>query len=220
MERTEYTNNINYNVYDFDNLKEGYKLKMEHSVYINNDENGEDIENLISIPLNIINNMYDRSIMTEQNIFKEIKQVLKKWEAQAAYTQQLVKVLKYLNTPKSKHSSNKWEKDEYDKYTISNMVYKMTYNIYERSNYRTGKPIWDVRWHVYTNSPHNNYNVKVADQERSFPDKESAEKYVQGRIKAYSHLFTEISPPIPKEYIEAFKVNGILLPGYREEIPE
>ena len=220
MKKTEYTNNINYNVYDFDNLKEGYKLNIEHSVYINNDENGENIENLISIPLNIINNMYDRSIRTEQNIFKEIKQVLKKWEAQAAYTQQLVKVLKYLNTPKSKHSSNKWKKNEYDKYTISNMVYKMTYNIYERSNYRTGKPIWDVRWYVYTNSPRDNYNVKVADQERSFPDKESAEKYVQGRIKAYSHLFTEISPPIPKEYIEAFKVNGILLPGYREEIPE
>jgi hypothetical protein len=33
-------------------------------------------------------------------------------------------------------------------------------------------------------------------------------------IKAYSHLFTEISPPVPKEYADCFSVNGKLLPGY------
>lgn len=217
MERTEYTNNINYNVYDFDNLKEGYKLKMEHSVY---DVDLEPIKILISKSIDDIEVMKEKSVKLEQEVFKTIKNAFKAWEAQAAYTQQLIRVLEYLNTPKSKHTSNKWEKKENDKYTISNMVYKMTYNIYERSNYQTGKLKWDVRWNVYTNSPRDNYNVKVAGQERLFPDKESAEKYVQGRIKAYSHLFTEISPPIPKEYIEAFKVNGILLPGYREEIPE
>ena len=40
------------------------------------------------------------------------------------------------------------------------------------------------------------------------------EKYVQGRIKAYSHLFTEISPPIPEEHLEPFVLYGHLLPGY------
>ena len=43
------------------------------------------------------------------------------------------------------------------------------------------------------------------------------EKYLNGRIKAYDHLFTEISPPIPQEYAEYFKVNGMLLPGYTVE---
>lgn len=217
MEKTKYTNNINYEVYDFDTLHEGYKLQMEHSIY---NVDLEPIKNLISKSIDDIEVMKEKSIELEQEAFKAIKNAFKAWEVQAAQTNIFNEALKYLNTPKSKHTSNKWENNGYDKYTISNMVYKMTYTIYERSNYRTGKSIWDVRWYVYTNSPRDNYNVKVADQERSFPYKEAAEKYLQGRIKAYSHLFTEISPPIPKEYIEAFKVNGILLPGYREEITE
>ncbi len=43
------------------------------------------------------------------------------------------------------------------------------------------------------------------------------EKYLNGRIKAYEKLFTEISPAIPQEYAEQFKVNGQLLPGYTVE---
>ena len=27
-------------------------------------------------------------------------------------------------------------------------------------------------------------------------------------------MFTEISPPIPTEYTDHFKINGVLLPGY------
>ena len=90
----------------------------------------------------------------------------------------------------------------------------MTYDIYERSSWRTDATKYDVRWYIYTNSPHKTYNEKVAGQERTFADKASAEKYLQGRIKAYAHLFTEISPPIPKEYIAPFMVYGQLLPGY------
>lgn len=43
------------------------------------------------------------------------------------------------------------------------------------------------------------------------------EKYLNGRIKAYEKLFTEISPAIPPEYAEQFRVNGQLLPGYTVE---
>ena len=43
------------------------------------------------------------------------------------------------------------------------------------------------------------------------------EKYLNGRIKAYAHLFTEVSPPVPPEYADHFKVNGLLLPGYAVE---
>ena len=47
-------------------------------------------------------------------------------------------------------------------------------------------------------------------------------KQGQGRptklyVKAYAHLFTEISPPIPKGQEGRFSVNGILLPGYTVE---
>ena len=46
------------------------------------------------------------------------------------------------------------------------------------------------------------------------------EKYLQGRISAYAHLFTEISPPIPEEHKKRFFVNGVLLPGYTVETPQ
>ena len=45
------------------------------------------------------------------------------------------------------------------------------------------------------------------------------EKYLQGRIAAYAHLFTEISPPIPEEHKRRFYVNSVLLPGYTVETP-
>lgn len=46
------------------------------------------------------------------------------------------------------------------------------------------------------------------------------EKYLNGRIAAYAHLFTEISPPIPQDQKGRFCVNGVLLPGYTVEAPE
>lgn len=46
------------------------------------------------------------------------------------------------------------------------------------------------------------------------------EKYINGRIAAYAHLFTEISPPIPRDQAGRFTVNGVLLPGYTVEAPE
>ena len=51
-------------------------------------------------------------------------------------------------------------------------------------------------------------------------DKAEMEKYLRGRIKAYSHLFTEISPPIPKKDQKHFLINGTLFKGYTVESPE
>lgn len=93
----------------------------------------------------------------------------------------------------------------------------MTYDIYERSSWRTDTKKYDVRWSIYTNRPQSQNSYKVAGQERVCNTREEAEKYIQGRIKAYSHLFTELSPPIPKEYEKSFMVYGQLLPGYTTE---
>ena len=93
----------------------------------------------------------------------------------------------------------------------------MTYDIYERSSWRNNTVKYDVRWHIYTNRPYPQNSYKVAGQERACATREEAEKYIQGRIKAYSHLFTEISPPIPKDLEKSFMVHGHLLPGYVTE---
>lgn len=67
------------------------------------------------------------------------------------------------------------------------------------------------------NSPKEHCNKQIAGQEKSYVNKADAEKYLQGRIKAYSHLFTEISPSVPDEHKGLFSLYGQLLPGYITE---
>ena len=106
---------------------------------------------------------------------------------------------------------------------ISYRVYLMTCSIWEDTKYdRETKqcvPIaWYVTWEVRIHSPKQGYGEKIAGQNlKRYTDKNAAIKYLDGRKKAYSHLFTEISPPIPKEYERHFMVHGTLLPGYTVE---
>ena len=66
----------------------------------------------------------------------------------------------------------------------------------------------------FTQRAPGNQQAKIAGQDRKvFASREELDKYLNGRIKAHEHYFTEISPAIPKEYADYFKVNGCLLPG-------
>lgn len=68
------------------------------------------------------------------------------------------------------------------------------------------------------NTPRRGYGKVIAGQrQKRYTDKDAALKYIEGRKKAYAHLFTEISPPLPQEYADSFKVHGVLLPGYTIE---
>ena len=99
----------------------------------------------------------------------------------------------------------------------------MRYHISENTRYDREKEqsipySWTLTWSVRTNSPDGYGQAKIAGQDRKvFADKAAMEKYLNGRIKAYANLFTEISPSIPQEYADHFKVNGQLLPGYTIE---
>lgn len=211
MRKTE-----NYTAYDYDRLTEGNKIKIEHSVYVNE----TDMSDLISKPITEIQAMREESVTKEKTVFEKVRQTAQDWEKQAAVTRRFDRAIEYLKVPEVSHTSNKWvkAKGEFDYNRISNRVYKMWYRIYERSSYRTDAKKYDVRWDIYTNSPNKEYySLYVAGQERVCTTREEAEKYIQGRIKAYSHLFTEISPPIPREYEKSFMVHGHLLPGYVTE---
>ena len=209
------TENNGYHSYDFDYLTEGSNIKLEHSIYV--DET--DMSDLVSKPLEKLQSMRDSSVAKEKTAFEKVRQAARNWEKQAAVTRQYDRAIAYLEVPEVEHSSNKWvkAKDEFDYNRISNRVYKMSYRIYERSSWRTDTKKYEVRWDIYTNRPQSQNSYKVAGQERVCSTREEAEKYIQGRIKAYSHLFTEISPPIPKELEKSFMVYGQLLPGYITE---
>lgn len=90
--------------------------------------------------------------------------------------------------------------------------------IYDRETKQSVPVAWYVTWDVYVNSPKNGYGEKIAGQnQKRYTDKNAAMKYLEGRKKAYSHLFTEISPPVPDQYRRHFTVHGALLPGYTLE---
>ena len=167
----------NYRTYENDDLSAGATLKVEHTIIVNE----TDILNLISQPLEKIQAMRDNNVKKETAAFEKVRQSARDWEKKAAITRQFDRAIEYLQVPEVSHSSNKWVNDRdcynYDCTSISNMVYKMTYRMYDYTSWRSEKTRrWEVKWSIGTNSPvgHNNC---IAEQERSFKDKAEAEKY-------------------------------------------
>jgi antirestriction protein ArdC len=204
-----------------DNLQPADRLKIERYVHFNSES--ADISRFTALPPERIRTMRGESAAAEQAVFDKLREAAAEWEAQAANTLALDKAIEYVRTPPAKHTANRWEKDENDRRTISNTVYKMTYHVYENTRYdqATQKSVpyaWDLTWGVRTNAPDGYRGERIAGRDRKrYGSMAELEKYLNGRIKAYSHLFTEISPPIPQEYAKSFSVNGQLLPGYTVE---
>ncbi len=210
-----------YSSYDHDKLETAETMRIERRIYFEA-KDGE-IAPYVSLPLEQLHAMREESAAAEQAIFNDLSSRAAAWEEQAGKTLLLDKAIEYTRTTVVQHTSNEWQKGEYDRYTRSNRVYQMNYHIYENTRYDREKQqsvpySYSLTWGVYTNSPNRNGQAKIAGQDRKvFSDKAAMEKYLNGRIKAYDRLFTEISPPIPQEYAEHFKVNGMLLPGYTIE---
>ena len=210
-----------YSSYDHDKLEAAETIRIERRIYF--EAKDGDIAPYVSLPPEQLHAMREESAAAEQAIFDDLKGRAAAWEEQAGKTLLLDKAIEYTRTTVVQHTSNKWQEAEYDRHTRSNRVYQMNYHIYENTRYDREKQqsvpySYSLTWGVYTNSPSRNGQAKIAGQDRKvFSDKAAMEKYLNGRIKAYDRLFTEISPPIPQEYAEHFKVNGMLLPGYSIE---
>ena len=209
-----------YSSYDHDKLETAETMRIERQIYF--EAKDGDIAPYVSLPLEQLHAMREESAAAEQAIFNDLARRAAAWEEQAGKTLLLDKAIEYTRTTVVQHTSNEWQKGEYDRYTRSNRVYQMNYHIYENTRYdkeaQQSIPYsWTLTWSVRTNSP-SRTQAKIAGQDRKvFTDKAAMEKYLNGRIKAYDRLFTEISPPIPQEYADYFKVNGMLMPDYTIE---
>ncbi len=215
-----YKNKGYYEVYSGgDHLEPGGKITIDHSISFI--PTGADISALVTLPLETLQARRDGSAAAEKVIFENLRGAAEAWEAQASQTMLLDKAMEYLSAPSVDHTANEWRPDRSgDGRIISNMVYKMWYCMNEetRYNYETKEHIpiaWHLTWDVWTNGPLDGCDRIAGQFRKRFTDKAAMEKYLQGRIKAYAHLFTGISPPIPKEFEQYFTVNGQLLPGYR-----
>ena len=203
-----------YSSYDHDKLETAETMRIERRIYFEA-KDGE-IAPYVSLPLEQLHAMREESAAAEQAIFNDLARRAAAWEEQAGKTLLLDKAIEYTRTTVVQHTSNEWQKGEYDRYTRSNRVYQMNYHIYENTRYDK-EAATRIPHGASTNSP-TEPQAKIAGQDRKvFTDKAAMEKYLNGRIKAYDRLFTEISPPIPQEYADYFKVNGMLMPDYTIE---
>lgn len=204
-----------------DRLEPGYKLEIEHSISCEN----VDISALIAQGVDNLTAMRQESMDNEQKAYDIVVAAAKQWEQQAVTTQLINRALEYLHTPEVEHTENKWK--DTDNWRsgeeISNRVYKMTCGVWEDTKYdrqaQQSIPVaWYVTWDLYIHSPKKGYGTRIAGQnQKRYTDKDAAYKYLDGRKKAYAHLFTELSPAIPKQYKQHFMVHGALLPGYTVE---
>ncbi len=207
-----------YQVFTDDQYIPGRAVRIEHSVHLTE----YDISDLLQKPVDEVRAMFQKSADNENVAHEIVQAALKQWEQQAAITQRLFRAMEYLDTPAAQHTGNQWTEDEKGRRVISNAVYKMTCELKENTRWdlwsnRSLNKRWHVEWAVHTNGPLLNYNRKVAGQERNFMDRTDAENYLNGRIRAFTHLFTELFPPVPEEYKSPFIVSEKLLPGYRLE---
>lgn len=209
---------MSYEVSDYeDRLEPGKRLKIEHKV----STPAPEIAKLVSHTAEELEKLHMESANKERVIFHKLRGTFEEWEKQAAQTQRIGKAIQYVKTKAVQHTSNRWVEDEHNWHRISNAVYRMYYRVSANRPYKQPDHVtsWELSWGVYVQDPSDARTAgRIAGQDQKrFEDKAAMEKYLQGRIKAHAHLFTEIYPPIPKEYAKYFTVNGQLLPGYMVE---
>ena len=212
---------MSYSSYDHDDLEPASTMRIERRIYF---ESGKaDLSEMVKLPLAELLSLRAESAAAEQEVFDRLKEQAAAWEEQAGRTLFLDKALEYARTLPVTHTANQWEAPDEYRHIRSNMVYQMDYSISENTRYDSAaqKSVpysWTLRWSLRTNAPGSYRQAKIAGQDRKvFSSREELDKYLNGRIKAHAHYFTEISPAIPKEYADYFKVNGCLLPGYTIE---
>lgn len=215
-----------YRTYDYDSLIPGAMLKLEHTLIYESAH--ADISPFLDKTVEELQEMRERSVSAEQLLFEKLQSSTTEWEKQGARTMLLDRAIEFLKTPQLKHTANQWREigQNPNRQEITNMVYGMSFFIYEQVRYdKAAKEAfpeaWYVSWDVYVRCPSEkqqyNRTLIAGQRNKRYTDKAAAEKYLQGRIRAYAHLFTELSPPIPVAYSRNFMVNGHLLPGYTLE---
>lgn len=208
-----------YRVYDYKSeLKYGEEIQVQRSIYV---DSNVDFSEYINLSKAELSNLLYESQKAESEIYDRLKNEIVVWDKVAYQTRLIEKAIEYQKVPEIEHTSNQWGQSGALK-VRSNRVYKMYYRIYARTKYNTetksSEPYaWDLAWSVLTNVGYRRPTAEIAGRNVTYKNKEQMEKYLKGRIKVYEHLFKEINPPVPLEYQEYFKCNGVLLPGYKLE---
>lgn len=114
---------MSYSAYDHDKLETAETMRIERRVYFESEK--ADIAPYVSLPLEQLHAMREESAAAEQAVFDDLKERAAAWEEQAGKTLLLDKAIEYTRTTVVQHTSNEWQKGEYDRYTRSNRVYQI-----------------------------------------------------------------------------------------------
>lgn len=211
----------------YTHLDPGQELEISARIYFSSAQ--MDISELVKLSPEQLKAQEAVSVEQEKAIYEKFNEIEKEWAKQAMVTVSLRKAQEYLKVLPIAHTSNQWTVDQYGRHEMSNMVYCFSWREYERTEWNRAAqksvPVaWDLSWSLHYNTTqnpdHSGSGRQLAGQDRKvFKDRAAMEKYLQGRIAAYAHLFTEISPPIPADARKRFCVNGVLLPGYTVDAP-
>ena len=124
-----------YSSYDHDKLETAETMRIERRIYF--EAKDGDIAPYVSLPPEQLHAMREESAAAEQAIFNDLSSRAAAWEEQAGKTLLLDKAIEYIRTTVVQHTSNEWQKGEYDRYTRSNRVYQM--NSFTRTPVTTGR---------------------------------------------------------------------------------
>ena len=210
-----------------DTLTTGETLKIVHTLWFSDYNASPFMALLVDKPAAELQKMLKESEDAEKSIFDKLKASVSEWEAQAAQTLLLEKVLEYVRTLEVSHTSNEWKQIQGGAWEISNRVYQMRYQFTPVPHSKAVR----VTWGIVYNTPQQPGNPRYANSwgdsryiarqdKKLYDNAEAAQRYIQGRFNLYAHLFTELSPPVPNDCKRMFMVNGHLLPGYTLAPPE
>ena len=210
-----------------DSLTTGATLKIVHSLHYSDYTASPFMALLTDKPAAELQKMLKDSEGAEKSIYEKLKTAVSEWEAQAAQTLLLEKVLEYVRTPEVSHTSNEWKQIQGGAWEISNRVYQMRYVFVPVPQSKAVRVTWGIVYNTPQQPENSRYTHSWGDSryiarqdKKPYDSAEAAQRYIQGRFNLYAHLFTELSPPVPNDCKRMFMVNGHLLPGYTLAPPE
>lgn len=197
-------------------LREGSYLDVQRSLVYRGER--ADFTPFLNVPLKDLEQQLKASMAEEQKIYEQLQEQAKTWDKHGAQTLLLQRAIEYLKVPEVKHTANEWKQQEDGSWEISNLVYKMTFNIVKFGDE------WKLSWELsytapglsvgyweYTRSPRQRIEYEGSKKYKTL---EGAQKYIQSKFDQYADRFEVLSPSIPREAKHLFSVNGQLLQGY------
>ena len=197
-------------------LREGSYLEVRRQINYRGDK--ADFKPFLDVPIKDLEKQLKASQAEEKKVFEEMKKAITAWDQHGAQTLLLQKTIEYLRTPEVTHTGNEWKRRKDGSWEISNLVYKMTFQIVRCGN--EWKLTWELSYTApglsqgywgYTRSPRERIEYEGSKKYKTL---EGAQRYIQSRFDQYGSCFETLSPPVPAEAKDLFCVNGQLLQGY------